>query len=54
MSDFQFDADICRNICLDIRFVLFFIDKYAGARHLIDEMEIISDWRAECVKDWKA
>ena len=43
MSDLQFDADICRNICLDIRFVLFFIDKYAGARHLIDEMEIISD-----------
>ena len=43
MSDLQFDADICRNICLDIRFVLFFIDKYAGARHLIDEMEIIRD-----------
>ena len=43
MSDLQFDADICRNICLDIRFVLFFIDKYAGARHLIDEMEIVKD-----------
>ena len=43
MSDLQYDADICRNICLDIRFVLFFIDKYAGARHLIDEMEIIKD-----------
>lgn len=41
MSDLQFDADICRNISLDIRFVLFFIDKYAGASHLIDEMEII-------------
>ena len=43
MSDLQFDADICRNICLDIRFVLFFIDKYAGARHLIDEMELVND-----------
>ena len=43
MSDLQFDADICRNICLDIRFVLFFIDKYAGAHHLIDEMEIVKD-----------
>ncbi|MBR2196382.1 MAG: S46 family peptidase [Salinivirgaceae bacterium] len=43
MSDLQFDADICCNICLDIRFVLFFIDKYAGARHLIDEMEIVKD-----------
>ena len=43
MSDLQYDADICRNICLDIRFVLFFIDKYAGAHHLVDEMEIIKD-----------
>ena len=43
MSDLQYDADICRNICLDIRFVLFFIDKNAGARHQIDEKEIIKD-----------
>lgn len=41
MSDIQFDADICRNIGLDIRFVLFFIDKYAGAHHLIDELDIV-------------
>ena len=41
MSDLQFDADICRNIGLDIRFVLFFIDKYAGARHLIEELDIV-------------
>ena len=41
MSDLQFDADICRNIGLDIRYALFIIDKYAGAQRLIDEMEII-------------
>ena len=41
MSDIQFDADICRNIGLDIRYALFIIDKYANARHLVDEMEII-------------
>lgn len=41
MSDLQFDADICRNIGLDIRFVLFFIDKYAGAHHLIEELDIV-------------
>ena len=43
MSDIQFDADICRNIGLDIRYALFIIDKYAGAQRLIDEMEIIGD-----------
>ena len=43
MSDIQFDADICRNIGLDIRYALFIIDKFAGAQRLIDEMEIIGD-----------
>ena len=38
MSDIVFDPDYCRNICLDIRYVLFIIDKVAGAGHLLDEM----------------
>ncbi|MCB6970898.1 MULTISPECIES: S46 family peptidase [Butyricimonas] len=41
MSDMQYSPEICRNIAVDIRFVLFIIDKYAGAKHLIEEMEII-------------
>lgn len=41
MSDMQYDAEICRNITLDIRYVLFIVDKYAGAKHLIDEMNIV-------------
>ncbi len=41
MSDLLFDPDYCRNICLDIRYCLFIIDKFAGAHHLIDEMTII-------------
>ena len=40
MSDIVYDPDICRNIALDIRYVLFTIDKLAGASHLIEEMEI--------------
>ena len=40
MSDLLFDPDYCRNICLDIRYCLFLIDKFAGASHLIDEMTI--------------
>ncbi len=40
MSDLIYDPDICRNISVDIRYVLFVIDKFAGAGHLIDEMTI--------------
>lgn len=43
MSDLQYDPEICRNISVDIRYVLFIIDKLAGARHLIDEMVIETD-----------
>jgi hypothetical protein len=40
MSDIMFDPEVCRNISLDMRFVLFIIDKYAGAGYLLDEMKI--------------
>ncbi len=42
MSDIQFDPEICRNISVDIRYVLFVIDKFAGAGHLLKEMNLIS------------
>ncbi|AWG23979.1 S46 family peptidase [Flavobacterium kingsejongi] len=41
MSDIYYDPAICRNIMVDIRYVLFIIDKYAGAKHLVDEMKIV-------------
>jgi hypothetical protein len=41
MSDLMYDPDQCRNITLDIRYALFIIDKYAGAKRLIDEMDIV-------------
>jgi len=41
MSDLYFDADIVRSISVDIRYVLFIIDKYAGAQNLIDEMTLV-------------
>ncbi len=40
MSDIAFDPEICRNISLDIRYVLFYIEKVAGAGHLLKEMDI--------------
>ncbi|PWJ40212.1 S46 family peptidase [Sediminitomix flava] len=41
MSDIMFDPERCRNITVDIRYVLFVIDKYAGAKWLVDEMTIV-------------
>lgn len=41
MSDINYDVDICRNIMVDARFILFIIDKYAGATRLIDEMKLV-------------
>ncbi len=41
MSDMYYDPSICRNIMVDIRYVLFLIDKMGGARHLVDEMKLV-------------
>ena len=41
MSDLYFDADIVRSIMVDVRYVLFIIDKYAGATNLIEEMTLV-------------
>ena len=40
MSDLEFDPAMCRNIAVDIRYVLFVIDKVCGAGYLLDEMTI--------------
>ena len=39
-GDIQFLPNYQRSIIVDIRYVLFIIDKYAGASHLIEEMDI--------------
>jgi hypothetical protein len=41
MSDLMYDPDQCRNITLDIRYCLFIIDKFAGAKRLINEMKMV-------------
>jgi len=41
MSDMNYDPDICRNIMVDIRYVLFIVDKFAGAKNLINEMTLV-------------
>jgi Peptidase S46 len=42
MSDINYDASICRNIMVDIRYVLFIVDKFAGAKNIINELKIVT------------
>lgn len=41
MSDLYYDPSICRNVMVDIRYVLFVVDKFAGAGYLLNEMTIV-------------
>ena len=41
MSDVLFDGTRCRNIMVDARYVLWVIDVYGGARHLVNEMTVV-------------
>jgi hypothetical protein len=41
MSDVFYDPTICRNIMVDIRYVLWLIDKLGGAPHLVEEMTVV-------------
>lgn len=41
MSDFMFSESRCRNIAVDARYVLWVIDKYGEANHLIQEMKLV-------------
>lgn len=41
MSDYFYDPNLCRNISVDIRYILFLVDKYGKAGHLLEEMELV-------------
>ena len=40
-GDIAFEPELQRTISCDIRYVLFIVDKYAGATHLIEEMDLV-------------
>lgn len=42
-GDIAFEPNLQRTISVDIRYVLFIVDKYAGATNLIDEMVLVGD-----------
>ena len=41
MSDIDYDVNQCRSISVDTRYVLFIIDKFAGAGYLLEEMTVV-------------
>lgn len=41
MSDIAYDPEICRNISLDIRYLLFVVDQIGHASYLFDEMSFV-------------
>ena len=38
-----FDADLNRTICLDVRYLLFIVDKLGGAQNLINELQLVKN-----------
>ncbi len=40
-GDIAFEPELQRTIVVDIRYILFIIDKYAGAKNLINEMKLV-------------
>ena len=53
MSDLYFDESICRNIMVDIRYVVWIMDKYAHAQRLVHELKFVHPKQAHKKKPWE-
>jgi hypothetical protein len=40
-SDYRYSPDLCRSISLDIRYMLFILDKYSPSKYVLDEMTFV-------------
>lgn len=50
MSDINYDPSICRNIMVDARYILFIVDKFAGAKNIINELKLVHPKRKKPTK----
>ena len=41
MSDYNYDPEICRNIMVDARYIMFIIDKFAESKRIIKEIDFV-------------
>jgi hypothetical protein len=46
-GDIAFEPELQRTIAVDVRYILFIIDRYAGAQNLIAEMNIVTGKEAK-------
>lgn len=53
MSDMYFDTAICRNVMVDLRYVLFIVDKFADAGYLVEEMDLVKTRPGEALREEK-
>ena len=53
-GDIEFEPLLQRTISVDIRYVLFVIDKFAGAQNIIDELTIVNSSNSQKTKAIKA
>ncbi|MBC7884254.1 MAG: S46 family peptidase, partial [Saprospiraceae bacterium] len=53
MSDINYDEKICRNIMVDVRYILWVIDKFADAGHLVKEMKLVHPKAKKMIKKKK-
>lgn len=42
-GDIFFEKDLQRTISVDVRYILFIVDKYAGAKNIINELTLVQD-----------
>jgi len=50
MSDVHYDPDLVRNITCDIRYVLFVVERFANASHLLEEMHLTGGFQRQIVR----
>jgi len=53
-GDIAFEPELQRTISVDIRYVLFIIDKYYGAKHIIEELDLVKSPSKTARKEAKA
>ena len=52
-GDINYEPELQRTICVDIRYVLFVIDKFAGADYIMEELDIVSGQKKDSTKEKK-
>ncbi len=39
-SDYRYDSNVSRSIAVDIRYILYILNKYSGSDYVLEEIEI--------------